>query len=434
MKRWSLIAAYLCLVSAPLVLSWVLGGPARPFLAELGSVLGILSFSIILAEFLLSGRFKAISREVGMDVTMRFHKVMGCVALAGVLLHPFLFSSTPTGGPRPWDPTRQLGVTTDFTDIATGIIAFLLVPILVVLAVWRSDLDYRYEVWRRIHGILAILIVLFLLHHTVYAGRYGSEPPMTWLWVVLAALALMSLFYRHLIVPLQHKRKAWSVASVKRLSARQWGVSLRPRGHAGLDYQAGQFAWLNIGHSPFSMHENPFSIASAPIDGPELSFVIKELGDFTRTLADVEPGTPAYIDGPYGSLCVDGRMEPGIALIAGGVGIAPMLGILRQLRSSKDPRVVKLIYGNRSAEQIVFREELDAAHTVYVVSDPDENWPGKRGVVGTELLDSEFSAEALETWVFVICGPSIMMDLVEEHLIARGVDSSRILSERFNYD
>jgi len=434
MKRLTLIVVYLSLVLAPVALSWIFGGPARPFWAELGSVLGMLSFSIILAEFLLSGRFKALSRHVGMDVTMRFHRVMGCVALAAALLHPFLFSSTPSGGARPWDPTHQLGVTSDFTEIATGIVAFLLLPALVVLAVWRSDLDYKYEVWRRLHGILAILIVLFLLHHTLFAGRYGSQTPVSILWLGLSAFALVSLLYSYFIVPLWRRKQAWSVSSITRLSPHQWGIRLTPQGHAGLEYQAGQFAWLNIGHSSYSLYENPFSIASAPAAGPDISFVIKELGDFTGSLAEIKPGTRAYIDGPYGSLNVDDRDEPGIALIAGGVGIAPMLGLLRQLKLSKDTRAVKLIYGNRSPSQIVYREELDAVGAVYVVCEPDDNWQGKVGFVDEPLLESEFTAEALSSWVFVMCGPSVMMDFVESYLISRGVDSSRILSERFDYD
>ncbi len=121
-----LIVAYLAIVTLPLIASWLVGGPPRPLQQELASGLGMLAFSIILAEFVLSGRFKTISSGIGMDVTMRIHQLMARSALLFALLHPFLYGGTPAGGQRPWDPTRQFTVTTDFLDISSGIAAFLL--------------------------------------------------------------------------------------------------------------------------------------------------------------------------------------------------------------------------------------------------------------------------------------------------------------------
>jgi NAD(P)H-flavin reductase len=161
--------------------------------------------------------------------------------------------------------------------------------------------------------------------------------------------------------------------------------------------------------------------------------VIKELGDFTGSLDQVKPGMRAYLDGPYGSMSVEGRSEPGIALIAGGVGIAPMLSILNQMRLTGDSRRVRLIYGNRLEEQIVFREDLPREDTILVLSEPPVGWQGETGMIGPDLLDGSFTDDEFAEWLFVLCGPPIMMDTVEDHLIARGVSSGQILSERFDY-
>ncbi|WP_170441686.1 ferredoxin reductase family protein [Ruegeria arenilitoris] len=434
MKPLLLIFAYLVVVASPLILSWLVGGSPRLFHQDLASGLGILAFSMILAEFVLSGRFKSVSNGVGMDVTMRFHQVMARTALAFAFLHPFLYQGTPSGGQRPWDPTRQLTITTDFVSLSTGIAAFVLLPGLILLAIRRTQLDYKYETWRLTHGIGALLIALLLLHHTVYAGRYGSQPVMTWVWLAMTGVAVGSLLYVYLLVPLLDKARPWRVASVTRLTPKQWQVTVTPDGHCGLDYRAGQFVWLNVGHSTFSMKENPFSICSAPAGGLELSFMIKELGDFTRTIGQTKAGTIAYLDGPYGSLCVDGRTEPGVALIAGGVGLAPLIGILRQMRLSADLRKVKVVYGNRAIDQIAYLDELGAQDVTYVLSDPPENWRGEIGFVDAALMDRVFSEEEFSEWVFVMCGPAIMMDIVEDHLIERGTPSHRVLSERFDYD
>lgn len=434
MKQLSLIVVYLAVVTLPLVLSWLVGGPPRAFRQELASGLGILAFSMILMEFVLSGRFKTISKGIGMDVTMRFHQNMARTALAFAVLHPFLYQGTPSGGQRPWDTTRQLTLTTDFSDLWTGVAAFLILPSLVLLAIGRTQLGGKYETWRLMHGVGALLIAVLLLHHSVYAGRYGSQPVMTWVWLALTALAAGSLLNCYVLTPMRSRARAWRVASVTQLTPKQWELILQPEGHAGLDYNAGQFVWLNVGHSPFSLQEHPFSICSAPASKPKLSFMIKELGDFTETIGRTEPGTVAYMDGPYGSLSVDGLNETGIALIAGGVGLAPLLGILRQNRLTGDPRDIKLIYGNRIAEQIAYREELGEEDVVYALSEPPENWHGDTGFIDGALLDRVFSADDYKDRVFVMCGPAIMMDIVEDHLIKRGTPAHRILSERFDYD
>jgi predicted ferric reductase len=434
MKTLLLIICYIAAVTLPLILSWLVGGPPRAFHQELASGLGILAFAMILMEFVLSGRFKNVSNDIGMDVTMRFHQIMARIALGFAILHPFLYRGTPSGGPRPWDSTRQLLITTDFSDLSTGIAAYLLLPSLVLLAIGRTKLDYKYETWRLMHGVGALLIAALLLHHTIYAGRYGSQPVMTGVWLAMTTIAVGSLCYVYLLVPLRDKTRAWRVTSVMQVTQKQWEVTVAPDGHSGLDYKAGQFVWLNVGHSTFSLKENPFSISSAPAAGPEISFMIKEFGDFTRTIGQIKPGTIAYLDGPYGSLSVEDRTEPGVALIAGGVGLAPLLGILRQMRLTNDPRKVKLVYGNRSVDQIAYREELGPQDVTLVVAEQPEIWDGETGFIDGPLLDRTFSQEEFAEWIFVLCGPPIMMDIVENHLLKRDTPSHRILSERFSYD
>ena len=162
--------------------------------------------------------------------------------------------------------------------------------------------------------------------------------------------------------------------------------------------------------------------------------MIKELGDFTQTSGQIETGTAAYLDGPYGSLSVEGRDAPGVALIAGGVGLAPLLGILRQMRLTGDTRKVRLVYGNRTVDQIAYAPELGSEGVVYALSEPPENWGGEVGFIDAALIDRVFSSDDIREWIFVICGPAIMMAIVEEHLISRGTPAHRILSERFDYD
>ena len=94
------------------------------------------------------------------------------------------------------------------------------------------------------------------------------------------------------------------------------------------------------------------------------------------------------------------------------------------MRLTGDSRKVRVIYGNRLIDQIAYREELGEQDVVYVLSEPPETWQGETGFIDAELMDRVFSEKEISEWLFVMCGPSIMMD----------TPSHRILSERFSYD
>jgi predicted ferric reductase len=306
-----LFAGYLIVTLLPLGLAAAGARPPRSVWDELASGAGMLAFSIMLTEFVLSGRFRSISGRIGMDLTMRLHQLLGRTALVLVLIHPFLYETSQNPS-VPWDPTRQVTIAGDLEALIGGILAWILLPSLVLLAIGRTKGSYRYETWRVMHGIGALAVAALVLHHTLSAGRYAADPLLAGVWIVLFAIAMLSLVWVYAVEPVLQARRPWSVSSVRRLADRVWELEIEPEGHRGVDYEAGQFVWLNVGRSSFSTCENPFSISSAPASGPALQFIIKELGDFTSTVGQIRPGTRAYVDGPHGTLTVAGRAEPGI--------------------------------------------------------------------------------------------------------------------------
>ncbi len=428
----ALIFFYLALVTAPLAFAAGQDLAPRGLLDELATGAGMAGMAILLVEFLLSGRFRTISRPYGMDVTMRFHQLLARTALALLILHPLLYTTwdkRPRGHPR-----FAEAVAFDLTGLLSGIAAWLLLGAIVAMAMSRSDLGYRYEVWRLIHGISATVMASLAVFHATELGRYSAAPILFWYWWSLFALALLSLLFIYFVKPLARLRRPWRVAQVAHAADKMWQVTLTPDGHDGLSYEAGQFAWARFGKSAFGLNENPFSIASAPAEGSDITFLIKELGDSTRTLGSLKPGTRAYLDAPHGNLTIANRTNPGIALIAGGVGLAPLLGILREMKATQDARPNILVYGNRHEGQIAFGPDLDAlaGEVHHVLSEPGPNWSGDTGFINRSILTRHFAGRT--DWLFVLCGPPAMLDAVEDALIDLGVAAHDILSERFVYD
>jgi predicted ferric reductase len=434
-----LIVAYVGLALAPLALAYAQGKPPRPVWDELATGLALTAFSILLVEFLLSGRFRAISKRIGMDVTMRFHQLLARPAALFVLVHPFLYT-VPMGIPRPDDISglERLGLTG--ASITSGLIAWFLVMTLVVMAVFRDQIGYTYERWRATHALGAVLIAALSAHHVFLAGRYSADPVLSAFWAALLAIAAGTIGLVYVVRPLWRSRNPYVVDSVRKIALKTWEVDIkRVRGN-GLRFIAGQFAWLRIGCSPFSLRENPFSIASAPADQSRLSFIIKEQGDFTSGIGKIASGTIAYVDGPYGNLTLERRRAGGIGLIAGGVGIAPLLGILRQLQSERDKRPIILVYGNRCQEQIVYDDELRAMiqvldlRVVHVLSEPPSDWRGHIGMIDHAIIEDLFGFAGAERWCYFLCGPPAMIDAAERALLKQGIPDRQIVSERFNYD
>ncbi len=434
-----LIILYLFATLLPLCSAWLQGLAPRSIADELASGAGILALAVILAEFVLLGRYRFVTRRAGTDIVMRMHQLLARSAAVLAVIHPFFYTTRRAPAPD-WDVSRQFSVTHDFSAIWPGIIAWLLLPTLVLMAIGRNALAYRYETWRLMHGLGAALIAVFGVLHALRAGRYSADPVMVYVWLVLLGVVLFAFAYVYVLTPAAQLRRPWRVAAVRPIAKKTWEVTLRPERDTAFHYRAGQFAWLNLGHNPFSLQENPFSISSSPASGSEVGFIIKEQGDFTRTIGQVQPGSRAYLDGPHGHLTIKDHPAPGIALIAGGVGIAPLLSILRDLRATRDTRPTTLLYGNRSEDQIVYPDELESlardhgTHLIHVLSEPPEDWSGETGMVSPDLLRAEFGGEEHKHWLYVLCGPPAMIESIENTLMALGVPSGKILSERFSYD
>lgn len=434
-----ILAAYAFLVVLPVALGWWLIGPARPWLDEASSAIAMMATAALLLDFLLSGRFRIISAGIGMDRSLRWHQMFAQVLTIAALLHP-LFYLSPSGAAfqRPDDASGALVLGLEAASLISGALAWLLLGVLTLTAIRRDDLPYRYEVWRVGHGLGAALLAGFALHHAISAGRYSGAPALMAYWAFLLALALGSLLAVYLLRPWRLARWPWRIAGLERVGDRLWSLTLEPDGHAGLSYRAGQFAWLRLDCSAFSVREHPFSIASAPADGKDLRFLIKEVGDFTRQIGTLPLGARAFVDGPHGALCLEGRREPGIFMMAGGAGLAPMLSLLRDAAARGEARPITLLYGNRHEGQIMAAAELatlagrlrlDLRH---VLQEPPPGWAGLAGMMTPALIQAEAAQAAREGWVFLLCGPGPMIRAAHQGLHALGVPRPRILEERFS--
>jgi predicted ferric reductase len=164
---------------------------------------------------------------------------------------------------------------------------------------------------------------------------------------------------------------------------------------------------------------------------------IRNLGDFTSNIHKVLAGQRVYLDGPYGAFTIGNPADMHV-LIAGGIGITPMMSMIRTLADRSDQRPVVLLYGVQDWESITFREELEelkarlSLTVVYVLSKPTAGWAGETGFINAEIF-KRYLMPPYADHEYFICGPNIMMDAIEKALGEMNVPMSKYHSERYSF-
>ena len=425
------IGLYLAVVLAPMFLMLLPPVPSgRRFWLELSVALGFVGLIQLAVQFVLIARFRRLTAPYGIDVILQYHRRIALVAVAVILLHPVLVVVDTPARLELLNPVGGNWAS------RFGLLAVLALLGIAATSLLRARLRLSYERWRLSHLVLGVTAIVCAQVHVSLAGLYTNTPWKQALWIVSAALMVGLVLWLRVLRPAWQRGYTWRVAAVRPERGDSHTLVLEPVGHAGLRFQPGQFAWIKLAGSPFTLEEHPFSFASSAEQPHRLEFGIKALGDFSGRVGAIAVGTAAFVDGPHGAFSIDRYQAPGYVFVAGGVGITPMMSCLRTMADRGDPRPALLLYADKTWEGVAYRDELEALRArrpldvAYVLEEPPEDWEGESGVVTAELLARVLPAERFERAYFV-CGPPAMMDAVHTALLARGVPESHIQLERF---
>lgn len=430
--RAAWVAAFVLLILAPLVVA-ALAGPtptSRPLWTEVSVAVGFQGFSLTLIQSALVSRLAPVSRPFGSDALMQWHRGMGLAALGFVVLHPLLLSGVTWTA---WNPFSGSVL------MQTGAVTFWGTVLVVATSVWRRRLGLSYEAWQIAHLILACLITTASTWHIVAAGFYSRTPAVRWVLLGYVALFAVLLLRYRLVRPLALQRRPWTIEANSDIGGSVRLLRVRPTGHAGLRFEAGQFGWLITGSNPVVSQQHPLSFASSAVPATDgaVEFAVKNLGDWSgHVVPALVPGQRVWIDGPFGAFTPDVSAHHGLVLIAGGIGIAPMRSVLLTLRDSGHQRPVWLFHAAFNWSRVVFRDEIAAlaseldVRVCYVFEHPDSDWTGERGRITREILERHLPADRRALDCFV-CGPVAMMDTMEASLAGMGVPDRQIHTERF---
>lgn len=399
----------------------------RSFWIEFGVALGFIALALFGLQFLYSGRFHWVAPSYGMDNIVHFHRKTGLIAFVFVLAHPITLILTDPDFLSYFDPRVNA-----MRAIALSFVTVAILGI-TVTSIWRASFKLSYEHWRLLHGFLALSIVFVGVVHSIQVSHY-LDP----LWKKITLAALMGAFmyltiHTRFVRPWLNRKRPYRVVEVQPERDKCWTLTIEPTAGRRMDFTPGQFAWITIHSSPFTLQQHPFSIASSAHDS-RMSFTNKEVGDFTATWKDLEPGAQVFLEGPFGSFTPE--PDSHFFFVMGGIGITPCMSMLRTMRDSKDSRKAILLYASSDWEDVTFREELEAIsreidlQVVHVVEELPEEVEQEEGRIDQDLL-AKYLPEKPNEFMYFICGPGPLMDVTEIALHNLGVDWRRIYSERF---
>jgi glycine betaine catabolism B len=203
-------------------------------------------------------------------------------------------------------------------------------------------------------------------------------------------------------------------------------------------FQPTQFTFLQL-DTPYGVDVRPMSLATSPTRS-HLEYAVRRSDSaFKYAFAALQPGDTVVVQGPLGHYILDAS-RPAV-LVAGGIGITPLKGMGEYAADRQLPIPVRLVYSNRSVEEIVYREELETLvrsnpnfHVLHTLtrSGPG-SWKGRTGRIGAELgadLLRE-AAEDLDRPVYYLCGAPGFIETCYRSLVGSSVPEVDIRFEVF---
>lgn len=237
---------------------------------------------------------------------------------------------------------------------------------------------------------------------------------------------------RAVVLGPQPTAAAATVAAVERVSESVFALDLDAP--AMPVFAAGQYAQLKV---PETDEWRSYSMATTARDLPRLRFFIRYLegGAMSKYLkVRARPGDRIAIEAPYGSFTLADPAQPQL-MIAGGTGLAPMLGLLEELRAAPGRKPAMLLcFGCTEVGDLFAIDEL--AHRAYWMPSlavrtavmRGEPPPGARTGSALDLVaDTDLSPAT----VAYLCGPPAMIEAGRTRLLAGGLAAVNIRAEVF---
>jgi ferredoxin-NADP reductase len=229
---------------------------------------------------------------------------------------------------------------------------------------------------------------------------------------------------------LQRAPGRWQVGTVTRVKRETPRVkSFRVELPMWMPHLPGQHYDVRLTAPDGYQAQRSYSVASSPLDRGEIELTIDRLddGEVSSYFHDVVvEGDRVEVRGPFASYFVWRGQAPAL-LLGGGSGVVPLMAILRHRRRTMPELRMRLIYSVRSAEDVIYADELGDDAVLTYTRQPPSGWTGHTGRIDAGLI-AEAAAASGTTFV---CGSNSFVEAASRLVLDTGADPAQILTERF---
>ena len=434
-SREGAVAAVVAVGGLLVLLMWwhdTLPGSVRGlggWLTAAGRVTGLVGTYLIVVGVALMGRIAWLDRLIGMDRLAVWHRRIGQYSVSLLVAHAVLIIWGYAVSAHAGIVAETSSVVLSYTDMLAATVGLALMVAIGVVSARAVRRKVSYQTWYFIHLYSYIALALSFAHQFATGVDFATRPLNRAAWILLyAGVAGLLVTYRvgkPIRDALRHQLR---VSHVVGEGPGTVSVYMTGTGLAELRPAAGQFfLWRFLTRDGW-WQAHPYSLSAVP-DERSLRVTVKGLGDHTRDLPRLRPGTRVMAEGPYGAFTTGRRRLRKVVLIGGGVGITPLRALFESMPG--DGRDISLIYRAGTPEEVLFRTEIDAIATrrgsrvAYLVGSRRDHpdWLGPRHLRGLlpDIADHD---------VF-LCGPPGLVATVQSALDELGVPRRQVHHESF---
>lgn len=324
-------------------------------LTALGRLAGLIAAYAMVVVVLLVARIAPLERAIGQDRLVRWHRKLGPWPLFMLGAHAILIT---LGYAR----AAHDGVLHQFWQLLwtyPGILASAVGAVLLIAAgvtsYRKARASMKYETWWSVHLYTYLALFLTFSHQVDTGASFVGHPAnrfwWTTLWVGTLAIVLISRVGTPIWRSLRHRVR---VVGITREAPGVVSVVLEGRRLDRLPVGGGQFLQWRFLRRGEWWQAHPYSLSAVPTS-TRMRITVKDLGDHSKGLAMMRPGTWVAIEGPYGAFTPDSAKSDKLLLVGAGVGSTPIRAILEDLPEHTD---VDIILRASNAQGLVLRDEI----------------------------------------------------------------------------
>ena len=387
------------------------------------------TYFAVIGIFLVA-RIPSVERGVGHDRLVTWHRKLGPWSLYLIGAHVLLILVGFAGQDSIPLYKELWQFLTLYDWMWFALAGFMLMVLAGVTSYKKARAKMSYETWWMVHVLTYAAVAASFMHQIANGSMFVGHPLNRAYWIGLYVAMAAAIIYWRFWVPLFRSLKVnLKVQKIVMEGPGVVSVIMKGRNLEQLAAQGGQFfGWrfLARGHALMS---HPYSLSAAPTKN-HVRITVKDLGDHSRSLAMLKPGTRVFVEGPYGAFTAGRSTMPHVVLVGGGVGITPIRALMDEFNGGAQ---IDVIFRASREEDLVLKAEMD-----YLANNSDGSMR-IHYLVGSRT-NHPMDAHSLKALVpqfadsdIYICGPEPLVSAVRKAAEDLGVPKNRFHDEAFAF-